>query len=173
MTSGKSKEDLIAYLDGELPDEAASNVEKTLAEDAAVRRDVEQLSRTYDLLDLLPSGKASDNFTEKTLTAIRTQTAVGSPDESTAASSAAGSSTFRQKSMVWGIRAVAFLGLLIVAAAGFNGAFRRGSEPIDELLTELPLIERLDEYREVGDVEFLRQLSESGLFDERVQPAPD
>lgn len=167
VSTDKDKEELVAYLDGELPDEAALRVEKTLVEDAAVRSDVEQLTKSFDLLDLLPDSKASDGFAEKTLTAIRIQTSApkaeasanGSPAEQTR-------STHSQIAIRWGIRGVAFLGLLFAATSGFNGAFKQNSEPIDELLTELPVIQRLDEYEEIGDVEFLKSLSESGLFDE-------
>ena len=60
-----------------------------------------------------------------------------------------------------------------MATSGFNGAFKQNSEPMDELLTELPLIQRLDEYQEIGDVEFLKSLSESGLFDERDKAPQD
>ena len=73
MSSDKEKEELVAYLDGELPDEVASRVEKSLVDDASARRDVEQLTKTFDLLDLLPTSQASDGLAEKTLTAIRTQ----------------------------------------------------------------------------------------------------
>ena len=174
MSSDKEKEELIAYLDGELPDESASLVEKSLVDDAAVRSDVEQLTKTFDLLDLLPPAKASDGFAEKTLTAIRTQQSVPhtkvtekpspvekfQPDVSRCA-------------IACGIRVVAFLGLMFAATAGFNGAFKQSSKPIDELLTEFPVIQRLDEYQEIGDVEFLKTLSESGLFDERDKAPQD
>lgn len=174
MSSDKEKEELVAYLDGELPDEGASRVEKSLVDDASVRRDVEQLTKTFDLLDLLPTSQASDGFAEKTLTAIRTQTdapkAESTDKEATAAKS---QSNYSQRAIVWGIRAAAFLGLLFVATSGFNGAFKQNSEPMDELLTELPLIQRLDEYQEIGDVEFLKSLSESGLFDERDKAPQD
>ena len=62
---------------------------------------------------------------------------------------------------------------MFVATAGFNGAFKQSSKPIDELLTEFPVIQRLDEYQEIGDVEFLKTLSESGLFDERDKAPQD
>lgn len=173
MSSDKSKEDLIAYLDGELPDESASAVENSLVNDASVRRDVEQLTRTFDLLDLLPTSKASDGFAEKTLTAIRTQARV--PDsESVADDVPVGQpSNLPRTAIQWGLRAVALLGLMFVAVVGFNGSFHQGSKPIDELLSELPLIQRLDQYQEIGDVKFLNQLSESGLFDERDQAPQD
>lgn len=174
MSSDKEKEELVAYLDGELPDEAASRVEKSLVDDASVRSEVEQLTKTFDLLDLLPTSKASDGFAEKTLTAIRTQESVQEPKVDNKKSFVKKSqSNISQQATAWGIRGVAFLGLMFVAAVGFNGAFRQNSEPIDELLTEFPVIQRLDEYEEIGDVEFLKSLSESGLFDERDEAPQD
>lgn len=174
MSSDKEKEELVAYLDGELPDEVASRVEKSLVDNASVRRDVEQLTKTFDLLDLLPTSQASDCFAEKTLTAIRTQAEVPTTESTDKeATSEKLRTNYSQQAIVWGIRAAAFLGLLFVATSGFNGAFKQNSEPMDELLTELPLIQRLDEYQEIGDVEFLKSLSESGLFDERDKAPQD
>lgn len=173
MSSDKSKEDLVAYLDGELPDESASAVERTLVEDASVRRDVEQLSRSFDLLDLLPTSRASDGFAEKTLTAIRTQARVASSETAEEDVPVGQPSDLPRTAIQWSLRAAAFLGLMFVATVGFNGAFRQNSEPIDELLSEFPLIQRLDEYQEIGDVKFLNQLSKSGLFDERDEPPQD
>lgn len=174
MSSDKEKEELVAYLDGELPDEVASRVEKSLVDDASVRRDVEQLTKTFDLLDLLPTSQASDGFAEKTLTAIRAQADAPKTESSdNQTTSAKPRSGYSQLAIVWGIRAAGFLGLLFVATSGFNGAFMQNSEPIDELLTELPVIQRLDEYQEIGDVEFLKSLSESGLFDERDKAPQD
>lgn len=174
MSSDKEKEELVAYLDGELPDEAASRVEKSLVDDASVRSEVEQLTKTFDLLDLLPASKASDGFAENTLTAIRTQetapkTKVADKESPVEKSQ----SNISLRAIAWGIRGVAFLGLMFAATAGFNGAFKQDSEPIDELLTELPVIQRLDEYEEIGDVEFLKSLSESGLLDERDKAPQD
>ncbi|NQV28932.1 MAG: hypothetical protein HQ518_31645 [Rhodopirellula sp.] len=173
MSSEKSKEDLVAYLDGELPDEQASQVEKSLAENASVRRDVEQLTKTFDLLDLLPEPKASDGFAEKTLTAIRTQSSPRKSETTDEVTSATQASAMSRRVVEWGIRVAAFAGLLVAATIGFNRSFRQDSEPIDELLTELPVIQRLDEYQETGDVEFLKALSESGLFNERDQAPQD
>ena len=174
MSSDQEKEELVAYLDGELPDEAASRVEKSLVDDPAVRRDVEQLTKTFDLLDLLPASQASDGFAAKTLTAIRTQSSepkAESTDNDAPVEKAP--SNYSQHAIIWSIRAAAFFGLLFAATVGFNGTFKQSSEPIDELLTELPIIQRLDEYQEIGDVEFLKSLSESELFDERDKAPQD
>jgi anti-sigma factor RsiW len=174
VSTDKEKEELVAYLDGELPDEAALRIENSLVEDASVRRDVEQLTKSFDLLDLLPASQASDGFAEKTLTAIRTQSSEAKAESTDAdAPVETTSSNYSQCAIVWGIRAAAFFGLMFAATLGFNGAFRQNSEPIDELLTELPILQRLDEYQEIGDVEFLKSLNESGLFNERDEAAQD
>ncbi len=165
MSDFRQQENLIAYLDGELTDEAAASVEKTLAEQVAARQEVEKLTRTWELLDLLPEGRASDGFTEKTLTAVRTKLATLTQTEEEQNDVIAGRGRVRLLGI--GRRMLAFFVLLLVAAVGFNSTFSKGSEPIDELLIELPVVERLDEYQEVGDIEFLKVLEQSGMFDAR------
>jgi anti-sigma factor RsiW len=43
------RENLVAYLDGELDEVATLEVERTLSESAEIRLEVEELSRTWDL----------------------------------------------------------------------------------------------------------------------------
>jgi len=163
----RQQENLIAYLDGELTDEAAASVEKTLAEQVAARQEVEKLTRTWELLDLLPEGRASDGFTEKTLTAVRTKLATLTQTQTEEEQNDVIPGRGRVRLLGIGRRMLAFFVLLLVAAVGFNSTFPKGSEPIDELLIELPVVERLDEYQEVGDIEFLKVLEQSGMFDAR------
>ena len=165
----EQSEELVAYLDGELNDEAATQVEETLVKDADVRKDVEQMTRAYELLDLLPSARASEHFTEKTLSAITARPKlVNSPEAETEYLPELGRRV-RVSSPRWVVRIVGLAGLLIVATIGFNRTSQRDAEPIVELLTEFPLIERLDQYQAAGDVEFLEQLASSGLFDEQPE----
>lgn len=165
MSSNQPNENLVAYLDGELPDDEVSAVEKSLVEDASVRRNVEQLTKTYDLLDLLPVSCAPEGFAEKTLTAIRTGEQQSDSERVEDRVPSGEQMNLRRRAVEWSVRAVAFCGLMLAAVVGFNSSFRQNSEPIDELLTELPLIQRLDEYQEIGDVQFLKTLSESRLLD--------
>ncbi len=166
QSAHEQPEELIAYLDGELNDAAAADVEETLARDPEVRQQVEKLTRAWDLLDLLPAARASSEFTEKTLSAIGTERK-SSDNADTEFLPVQLGRRVRASGGRWAIRVVGLIGLLIVAGVGFNGSFRRDADPIDKLLTELPLIERLDQYQAVGDVEFLRHLASSGLFDEQ------
>ena len=62
--------ELVAYLDGELPDQDADRVEQLLQSNAPLRRDAETLDRTWQLLDSLEAATASGEFTKKTLSTI-------------------------------------------------------------------------------------------------------
>ena len=163
---------LVAYLDGELDDAAAMQVEQQLATQPEVRHEVERLARTWDFLDLLPSHKASAAFTEQTLTQVRAKVASsGSPDEpgdvATQVETVARPEQQRQRREFWqrcGLRACGFIGLLLAASAGFKTTYDRSNSETDALLRDYPLINRLDEYRAAGDAKFLKALHESETF---------
>lgn len=72
--------ELVAYLDGELPEQDADRIERMLQSDAPLRRNAETLDRTWQLLDSLESATASGEFTQKTLSTISTIS--GDADES-------------------------------------------------------------------------------------------
>ncbi len=164
-SDSQQTEDLVAYLDGELNDDEASRVEETLTDQAAIRQDVEKLTRVWELLDMLPEPKRSANFTERTLSAIQTQRAQTEADEAdTRPIATQQSHHWKTRARKIALRFAAFLGLIIVGSAGFNGAFRRDTGPMDQLLNDLPVIERLDQYREAGSLEFLKALNDSGLL---------
>ncbi|EDL60983.1 anti-sigma factor family protein [Gimesia maris] len=65
-------EKLVAYLDGEVTEQEAIEVEQSLSTDEATRTHVDGLERTWELLDKLPIAKASQEFTDKTLSTIKT-----------------------------------------------------------------------------------------------------
>jgi hypothetical protein len=43
-----------------------------------------------------------------------------------------------------------------------------GPDPNRQLIDNLPLLENLDEYRQIDDIEFLRMLYQDGVFDSEV-----
>ncbi len=61
------REELIAFLDGELDESATQQMEERLAADPRLRREVEQMKRTWELLDFLPQPEPSPGFASKTL----------------------------------------------------------------------------------------------------------
>ena len=67
MARAPLDEELVAYLDGELDAESGRRIEALLASDAAVRRRLQSLERTWDLLDELDAAPLGEPFTQTTL----------------------------------------------------------------------------------------------------------
>ena len=158
MTS-QQRENLVAYLDGELDEASTEEIERTLARSAKARHEVDMLTRTWELLDTLPKSKASDEFSERTLSSIKVEDLK---------QSAAG--WFRPAN--WGRRLYpVFWGLGLIAAAIVAFSVSRYGIPdeSEQLVEELPLIDNYNVYSDIVDVEFLQQLQKSGLFNEDLK----
>lgn len=59
--------ELVAYLDGELAQTEQAQVETRLANDPAYRQELAELQKTWDMLDVLPSVRATQSFTQSTV----------------------------------------------------------------------------------------------------------
>jgi len=152
----QQRTDLVAYLDGELDEAAAVQVEEVLAANPAARREVEMLSRTFELLDELPRPKASEEFTERTLTLIK----IGENAEQSHGQEV--SPRMRGGAVVAGwISALA-----IAAVIGLFSTFRSPSINSDQLVRDLPVVQNVEMYLDAKDIEFVQQLERMGLFDE-------
>src|SRR5262249_16076458 len=64
------REDLVAYLDGELEGAARDKIEAKLSIDPAARSEAESLQRTWELLDYLPRPEPSASFPHRPLERI-------------------------------------------------------------------------------------------------------
>ena len=143
---------LVAYLDGELNDAEARAIATKLTQSMTARREVDLLQKTWDLLDLLPRARASEDFAARTLSV-----AVQSPDGRMASAT---SELARRAGM--GLAWAAASALLFVL--GYFLTLRIWPNPTSRLARDLPIAESLDEYRAVGNFEFLKILDESGNF---------
>ena len=63
--------DLVAYIDGELPEAASRALSTKLTQSATARREVEMLKKTWELLGHLPFPAVDPQFSERTITEIR------------------------------------------------------------------------------------------------------
>jgi len=146
-------EQLVAFLDGELDEDARHQVELLLASDPALRARLETLGKAWQMLDLLERPEVDDTFTETTLELV----AVAAEAE------AAEEKTLRPRRQL--CRRLAMAGCLLSAGlVGFVTVGLWRGDPDRELLENLPVLENFDEYRRVESVEFLRRLHEAGLF---------
>ena len=146
-------EELVAYLDGELDASGAARIERRLADDAGYRARLAQLQRAWDMLDTLQRSEANDDFARSTVEMI----AIKAVDDAKTGQMRA----VRQRSLTWVSVALA---VLIAATSGYFYIQWRLDEPNRELVRDLPVIERIDEYRDADSVEFLQQLHQEGLF---------
>ena len=151
------REELTAYLDGELDADARSVVEQRLAKDEDYRVRMRRMEDAWAMLDALPRTSADETFTQTTveMVALAAQEEVATVDKAQR----------RSKWLLWGV------GVAIVLSAGFFGyalVERATSKKNDQLVRDLPVIENVELYRHIDDIDFLRQLDAEGLFDDSV-----
>jgi hypothetical protein len=146
--------DLVAYVDGELPEGHARTIATKLTKSATARREVEMLQKTWELLDYLPLPQVTEKFSEKTLSQIRRlESQAGKWDPLLA---------------TWfsrlGRLAVYLLLGLIFFGLGYSVTRWVWPDQTERLVRDLTLADHLDEYLEIGTFEFLTRLAESAEF---------
>jgi anti-sigma factor RsiW len=162
------RSNLVAYLDGELPEPAVKEIDQVLSKSPAVRHDVEMLARTWDLLDELPRLSGGEDFTARTLSVAR--------DEEAPKPLLPPSWIERLKSEQLrrgGIVVAWLVALGASALAGYSVTARFIPDSSEDLLRNLEVVEKLDLYRNVESLDFLKKLDEKiGSFDARPTPKP-
>jgi anti-sigma factor RsiW len=151
---------LVAYLDGELPEEAGRALASRVALSPAARHELTTLEQAWNLLDELPRPRADEDFTARTVSLAVTQPAVEDQIADLA------DRTFRRLARVVAT-AVAAVGVLL--AARFATA-RLWPDRTAALVEDLSLAEDWRAYQEVGSFEFLRALDESPDFQALGEP---
>ncbi|MHB8898638.1 MAG: anti-sigma factor family protein [Thermoguttaceae bacterium] len=146
-------EELVAYLDGELDDQASRRVEELLTSDSSLRERLGRLERTWDALDKLDRSEVDEEFTRTTIEMLALVAEKEWQDEEE-------ERPLRQR------RRLLFgsAGLLTACVGGFLAVWSFWPDPNQELLNDLPVLERLDEYRQIDDIGFLKLLHEEQLF---------
>jgi hypothetical protein len=153
--TSEQRENLTAYLDGELEDAATQEIEQVLAVSEVARHEIDMLSRTWDLLNVLPTHKASEEFTQKTMSSLRAAEHAGP--------SAAGDIVYRHARR--GAVLALWTGVLGVCGyVGFLAANHWVPNESEQLLDDYQIVDNLEKYLEVGDVEFLKELQSKRTF---------
>ena len=150
----EDREELVAFLDGELSDEAAHNVEAKLNRDAQTRAEADALRRTWDLLDYLPRLEPSASFTHRTL-------------ERLAPAGNTQPGPRRASRLRMAVLAVAWAATLLVAVAGGYSAtslFLKRGPTEQDLVRDFRLIENKRLYELGEDMDFLQKLDQPDLF---------
>lgn len=147
--------DLVAYVDGELPEPSHRALSTKLTHSATARREVEMLQKTWELLGHLSFPELDPGFSERTMTEIR---------------------RLDLRDPAWGASVQAWSDRLLLAGIylamgviplglGYAATRWLWPDPSARLVRELSLAEHLDEYLEVGSFDFLAELASSTDFD--------
>ncbi len=151
--------DLVAYIDGELPDATARALSTKLTQSATARREVELLKKTWELLGHLSFPAVDERFAERTITEIR-QLELKTP---------AWEAPFRSVTS-WAVQAAIYAALAVLGlGAGYAATRWLWPDPSARLGRDLSLAEHLDEYLEVGSFDFLNQLVDAPEFTPATQ----
>lgn len=146
--SAQQRDDLVAYLDGELDDQTVQQIEHVLAQSNVARHEVDMLARTWDLLGSLPTPRASSEFTERTLSALVVKKPSIPLDQQ----------PWFKVTRRTGIFASWMIGLTVCGWLGFLITARFVPNETDALLEDLPVVQNFERYAEAGDIQFLREL---------------
>jgi anti-sigma factor RsiW len=146
-------EEIVAYLDGELDSVAEAQIVRKLSEDAAYRARLSQLQHAWDLLDNLRGTEADDEFAASTVAMV----AVHADQESKSQQMR----IVRQRGLTW--LALAAI-ILLSMSVGYYVSHRRVTRNDRNLVRDLPVIEHVDEYRNIDNLDFLKALERENLF---------
>ena len=154
-------EELVAYLDGELSPDQAARIERRMGEDPQYRARLNQLQRAWDMLDTLHRSEADDDFVHSTVEMVAVQAVEEAKTQKLR--------TLRRRNFGW----VSLLALVLaVAGVTYFGVRYQLEQPNRELVHNLHLIERVDDYRNIDSLEFVKQLEAENLFAAEVDDGP-
>ncbi|MBI2823294.1 MAG: hypothetical protein HYX69_01235 [Planctomycetia bacterium] len=148
------EEQLVSYLDGELDADESSRVEQAMAADPGVRQELRQLEHCWHLLDELPRTEVDESFARSTVEMIAVK---AEEDLETRQAELP-----RRRRRAWLVAGGSIAAAALVGYFAVSGLSNRTN---DELLRDLPVIENLEQYRQVDDIEFLRKLKDRGFLD--------
>jgi hypothetical protein len=158
----KQRSDLIAYLDGELDEQSARELEAQLSKSPKARAEAEALRRTWDLLDYLPKPEPSANFTHRTLDRIAPPPTMLAP-------------RFAAHGKSWALGVGWAAAVLLAAVGGYAGMrllpHRSPTPPaaptqdIDpQMVRDVRVLDDLPRYQHAEDLRFLKELDDPDLF---------
>ena len=153
LTSAE-RDNLVAYLDHELNEAEARAIETKLTQSVTARREVDVLKQTWQLLDHLPMPRASEDLTQRTLTEVAKIGLMGDK--------VMGKAAQLGRRAVGALACLAAVGLCFVI--GLVVVRWLIPDPTSRLAQDLSIAEHLDEYQEIGTLEFLERLDKSPEF---------
>lgn len=159
----QERADLVAFVDGELPDEEARRLEAKVSASVSARKEVEELEKTWAMLDWLPTLELPPDFATQTVSLIHSRQLRAEHIESRV--------KLVSRRVVQAIGWAASLAL--AASIGFVALRHVWPDPAREFIEDLEIVENLDAYRVVPDIKFLQDIARLREFAEPAEPLAD
>ncbi|MCM2373546.1 anti-sigma factor family protein [Aporhodopirellula aestuarii] len=150
---------LVAYLDGELPREDRDAVENRLIAEEPLRQRMQELQRSWDMLDWLPNPVTNETSVQTTL-----QLVVADLNQPSDSSTKSGPWDSTQRKRIGGRRSKYWLLLalpILIAAAAFGLTRLRQLREIRSQLIDFPVAIDMDAYAAGSDLELITDLMAS------------
>ena len=156
---GIDQELLTAYLDGELDEPSRLEVETRLENETGLRKEFEKMRDTWQQLDSLEISTTNQRLVQSTLEMVAVKA----------------EATIQMQKVVQKRRKRAWdlIGMLILFAAtglGYLAISALLKDPNEKLIANLPLIQRIGQFQQIDDFDFLNQLVEQRVFDNLSSP---
>jgi anti-sigma factor RsiW len=168
--TAQDRDNLVAYLDGELDEKTRRALEAKLSRDPQARTELQALKRSYDLLEYLPRGEASSQFTSRTIERISTvQPALISASDAEPTVTDVLSPRIARLWLNLAGWSLAFVTAALFGYFGTRAYWVRKRPPLPAdvdaaLIQDLRLLDNKRLYDHVDDLNFLRSLDVSDLF---------
>jgi hypothetical protein len=167
--------ELIAYLDGELDEHSAKEIELRLEGDANLKAVAAAYKRTWELLDYLPQPDPSPTFTTRTVDKMAVLRPAPSPVSQTM-SSATAAPVYEIAAVPKGNPAWKWIGVVAAALVlfllgyGISGLSNRKPAPPDEheveerMARDLRVLDHWNLYQHGDDIDFVEALARPEYF---------
>ena len=158
----QDRENLVAYLDGELDEETSQALEAKINIDPEARKEVDALKQTWGMLDYLPKPEPSSGFTNRTMERLSLEQ-VGKAIQT--------GKMAVQRRAFW-LRIASWAAALLLATGGgflasqFLFQNKDGADPEEALVPHLRVLEKWRQFENIDDLDFLRALDNPDLFGE-------
>jgi hypothetical protein len=146
---------LVAFLDGELADDAlGQKLEEKVAQSVSVRKEVQALEKTWGMLDWLPRPELPADFASQTVTRIHSQQLRAEMIEG--------------QFKYWTLVLAKVIGwaacVAALVTAGFASVRFALPDPTRDLINHLEIVENLETYSAIPDLKFLDDISRINMF---------
>ncbi len=159
------KAELVAYIDGELDEEATQAMEARLAIDPDARAEMDALKQTWGLLDYLPKASPSSNFTNRTMERLTLEKVGPAP--------AAKTQPMPTRRSGWVVAASWLVVVALALGVGYLGVSHFAPVPSQPdllpdpdlpLVRHLRIVEKWRWYENADDLEFVKKLAHPEMF---------